>query len=307
MRCAVVFNPSKSRRGLQRFQQLLDAPAACYESCDAADISRQARRALDDGFDTILAAGGDGTLHGVLNGVAGSKAILGVVPLGTSNDYAKALGIRSMEQSAAVVNAGRTRALDAGRCWCVDGDGREASFVFCLSAGVGFVAALTQMECFQPMITLKRLVGNLAFVLAAAKLTFTFKGSKSRVTADGCAIEGTLSLFEINMVSSVGGMPITPFARMDSGVLDTCLVSDIALRRRIWLLLSLQFGARHIFWPDVRYFTNAPAMGPALESAPRRVTVATTSTLPVHLDGEFVGYTPAAFEVLPGAVSVLAP
>src|SRR5438046_1744525 len=125
-RVGVVFNGSKDPRRVDAFVRGArhQAEVALYACRDGADVPVQARRAVDEGGDLVVAAGGDGTVLGVLRGMAGSEAALGVMPLGTANDLARALGVGDDRRALAALAAGRVRTVDLVDCQYQDGEGK---------------------------------------------------------------------------------------------------------------------------------------------------------------------------------------
>lgn len=310
---AVVFNPSKSERTLQVYLDSIgrspgtaDMKVQTYVSRRPDDLVTQARRAVDDGHRLVVAAGGDGTVFGVLNGIYGSGAVLSVLPLGTANDLALSLGIASVHDAVTALAGGAVRRIDVGKGAWVDREGRQQSALFCSTAGVGFSAAIAQSELYFPMPILKRYLGDAAFVLSAVKHLLTLRFPLAEVSLDGMCIQVPLGFVEISKVADVGGMALTPFARLDNGCLDACLVVDMSLVRRAHLLLALQFSSRHIAWHDVQYFSRDAAYNTHGVRDVHRIAVTAQQPMPVHLQGEFLGYTPAEFEIVPSALSVLA-
>lgn len=309
-----MFNPSKSRRALERALETFSSecggsPPALrrYESTDAADLAVQARQAVADGCATVVAAGGDGTVCGVLNGLLGTGARLGILPLGTANDYARALGLGRPDAAARALAGGHVRRVDLGRASYATPGGGSEERCFCLSAGVGFVGQLTDMERGAAMTWLKKWTGDLAFVLAAAKLCFTFRESPGELVLNGQAATSQVTLLEIIKTPQVGGMPITPAAAPDNGLLDLCLVPHMRPWRRIQLLASLQFSSRHTGWADVEYFSDKPGANRFGLHHLTSIAVSTERPLPVHLNGDYVGTTPLTVDILPGALEVVAP
>ena len=257
---AIVFNPSKDRGRLRAFVAELAGQVerlSVYESSNAEDVAVRAAQAVADGHATILAGGGDGTVLGVLNGIHGSGAVLGVLPLGTSNDYAKSLGVRDVSLAEDAVAGGTVKHVDVGRCTFRTRSGQQAHRLFCSTSGVGFTARLFQAESTPVMRVMKRTLGDLAWVLASLRYGFTFNGSDSYLKFDESVARGSVWLLSVNKVRSEGGMPITPFARLDDGRLEACLVPRIGSMRKLKLLASLQRSAAHINWAEIDYFSEA--------------------------------------------------
>src|SRR5262249_10114661 len=104
-------------------------------------------------------------------------------------------------------------------------------------------------------------------------------------------------------------MPVTPYARLDNGTLDVCLFHEGSRWRRLHLLLNVQFNADHIRWPDVEYVSEVtdPRHNRLGLTSAREVFVETARTMPVQLNGEFVGTTPARFWLQHQVMRVFAP
>jgi diacylglycerol kinase family enzyme len=234
--------------------------------------------------------------------------VVGLLPLGTSNDFARAVGIRDDAAALAALRRGCVRRVDLNSCTYVGTTGEPREDVFCLSGGVGFTAAIARSESSPVMATLKERLGNGAFVLSSARQILGFRGAAARLTLDERTLRTSVSLFEVTKVAAIGGMPLTPHARPDSGTLELCLFQDTSLWRRLQLLLSLQFSNRHVYWPDVEYVSDQfdPAFNRAGATRVREISVETDPALPLHLHGEVVGVVPARFRVEPGGLHILA-
>jgi diacylglycerol kinase family enzyme len=308
---AVVFNGAKDRRRLAAYCAAAKprlgphGVVSVYPSTGPADVETQARRAVADGHGLIVAAGGDGTLLGVLHAVRGTEVAVTVLPLGTSNDYAKALGIRSERDALRALRAGVVRRADLIACAYTGRDGTPHEQVICLSAGLGFTAAVARTERSPLMSLLKRGVGNAAFFLASAKLVATYHGSRADLMLDGRRHATSFSLLEVSKVARIGGMGLTPRARPDSGFLDACLF-DGNVARRARLLLGMQVSDRHVGWRDYQYFSDDPTANALGVCSLRELVVEPTRRTPLHLHGDFVGYGPARFTIMPLALRVLA-
>ncbi len=313
LRLAVVFNPTKRRQRLDEYLHAVrerygadEVTVSLLVSQSPADLPILARRAVDDGCDVLVAAGGDGTTFGVLNGIHEADVIFSVVPLGTSNDFAAPLGLPDVASAAAALADGVVRRVDLGRCEFLDAGGRTSQAFFCSSAGVGFAAALFRSEFSPWMRAAKRYLGDLAWVLASVQLGFTFRGCEADLELDQTRVRSSVWFFEVNKVQSVGGMRLTPLASLDNGCLDACLARDVSILRRARLLLALQLGQSHIGWPDIEYFTSDRIHNRYGVEGVQRIAVRPSAALPVHLNGDFVGYTPATFDVVPGGLAVMA-
>ncbi len=269
--------------------QLHRFPGAEVHFTDGAgDATRLAREMLASGCDTVIAAGGDGTLNEVINGIAAraSEIQVGLVPLGTGNDFARMLDLPDgIEECIDVLRAGHTRPTDLVRVTM-----GEVWYFVNVSAG-GFSGDVN--EKLTPAI--KQSWGPLAYLRCAAEALPELRAYKTEITFDDTA---TLSLELYNAVIAngryvAGGTMIAPEARIDDGLLDIVLVpqnpaGDIAL-----VAAQIALG-RHLSSDGVVFRRAA------------KVAVKSTPGMWFNIDGELIGDRPALFEVLPHALNFLA-
>jgi diacylglycerol kinase (ATP) len=302
-RAGIVFNTSKGTTRLDRFRAAARARLGIdgsrlvvYPSASSADGEVQARRAADDGCDLVIAAGGDGTVFHVLRGIVGRGVTLGFLPLGTSNDYAGALGVAGPDGALAALAGGVNRAVDLVECDYLDQAGKPRRDVFCSSAGMGFSGAVARADRLGRLLPLlKRRLGRTAFVLASAAGALAYPGTPARLSLDGAGVTRSVALLEVSKMPRIAGQALTPLSCPADGRLDMA-VFDGPLPRRVQLLLSVLGPGWHVGWPDFGYLRGL-----------REIGVESDRPLPLQLHGEWVGSGPAEFRVRPGALRVLAP
>jgi YegS/Rv2252/BmrU family lipid kinase len=290
-RALFVVNPAAGGGRAARLVPLVQAHAlrnggnlACTTGPgNALDL---ARRAADDGFEVVVAVGGDGTLNEVANGLLASKAVplLGAIPAGTGNDFVRSLGLPSQPRAALeVLHSGVEHRIDVGQC-----NGR----FFLNACGVGFDARVARAAQRFPRV-LK--VGTLPYV-AAVVLELTRKAAHDiSIELGERRIERrSLMVAVANGAFYGGGMMIAPHASRADGLLDLCIVGDVP-RREVLRLLSMVFSGRHIAHPRVELHRT------------RQLRIASASGLDVQMDGELVARLPARFEVKPNALRVIVP
>jgi YegS/Rv2252/BmrU family lipid kinase len=242
------------------------------------------------GFDTILAVGGDGTVHEVVNGLArdgaiSSNVVLGVVPAGTGVDFARNLRFpRRPDLVAARITAGRERRIDVG---LADSPARRF-FVNFAETGLGaaVVAREAHMSDLWP--------GRVSFLIAAMGASLRESNVEATVSVDGTTVhDGPLvSVVIANGPYFGGGMRIAPHAAVDDAALDILVLGDFAraeLVSQVWKL----YPGSHIRHPKVRWLTGST------------VSVAPRSPTRLDLDGELYGTGPYAFSVAPMALRVI--
>lgn len=255
----------------------------------AADSARMLRAALDEGVDAVIAAGGDGTVHIAMQALTGAEVPLAVLPVGTGNDFAAALGIRSVDQVLRLVGAGRTRAVDVAR---VDRPGHP-SVLFGTILAAGFDSRVNDRAN-----RMRWPRGEARYTLALLAEFTRLRSERFRVTwtdAQGTdhTVEDRVVLTAVaNGLSYGGGIPIAPDADPADGLLDLVIVRAVTRRRMLRFLPSAYRGT-HGRIPEV---SMARARTVRIEAA----------GVIGYADGDAVGPLPLTVSVLPGALRVFA-
>ncbi|HEX4591453.1 MAG TPA: diacylglycerol kinase family protein [Gemmataceae bacterium] len=291
----VIVNPAagrgRARRLIARLGRLRRPSIAVWPTSERGHAVELAERAVADGFTTVIAAGGDGTVHEVANGLlrAGrSDVVLGVWPIGSANDYAYALGIdgdwplrRRTRLSVRPVDVGRVTAA-----------GRVSFFVNGL--GIGFNGAVTY-ESQQ----IRGLRGMALYGLAFLKSVVRhFDSPPLTISLDGKERPMRTLAFSINIGKREGGFRVTPNAVLDDGLFDYVLAGPLTRWRALTMLPRLVTGTLPADDPSIR-------LGRC-----REVRVRSESKLRIHTDGElFPGsdgeVRELTIELLPAALLVL--
>lgn len=271
-------------------QQLLHFPSASVEFTDqAGDATRLAHEAASTGCDLVIAAGGDGTLNEVINGIAphADRVQIGLIPLGTGNDFAKMLNLpASIEECVDVLRAGNVRPTDVVR---VTTD--HMRYFINVSAG-GFSGAVN--EKLTPEI--KQSWGPLAYVRCAAEALPELRAYCTEITLDKTT---TLALDLYNVVIAngryvAGGTLIAPEASINDGLLDIILVPENPAADLALVAAQIAVG-KHLTSEGVVFRRAAT------------VSVKSEPGMWFNVDGELIGNEPALlFEVLPRALQFLA-
>jgi len=257
--------------------------AELWYTQSSGEGEKLARKAVEQQVNLVIAAGGDGTINEIIQGLAGSETALGVLPGGTVNVWARELGIPLDDAGARkILVHGQTRRIDLG---CVDGR------YFLLMAGIGFDGEVTQAVEGKP---LKRL-GILGYTLAVLWLGPGYQGFPVVAKTDRYVVKTrALQIFVGNTQLYAGAVKFTWQARCDDGLLDLCIV------RKRNLLGSLVVARDFILrrsqrrqW--VRYDTF------------KTLKIETPIPVPYQIDGEAGGLTPAEFSVAPGILKVIVP
>lgn len=295
----VIINPAAGAgQALGRWraleQQLRDAglafePVVTEQPGDALRLAAEAA----DRHDLVVAAGGDGTVFEVCSGLgaaSNTRAALGIVPLGTGNDSARALGIRTEAEALQALRRPTPRPVDLIQmeCQIKSRPARRHAFLF---AAVGITGEL--LERTTPAV--KRVFGpRWSYPVGLVRALLHYRAPWLRVTLDGRPREGRfLFVGASNSEHAGGGMRLAPGARVDDGCLDVNVIEAAGRLEALGQLRRLCQG-RHVTHPKVCY-------GPA-----RRIEIEAVAPLSVQADGDLVGHTPARFEVRPGALRALA-
>jgi diacylglycerol kinase (ATP) len=249
-----------------------------------SDAVRFAKTALRNGCEMIVAAGGDGTLNEVVHGIGptNSHVRLGLIPLGTGNDFARTLGLPTdVDEALAVLAAGHTRAIDLVR---VTSD--KVRYFVNVSAG-GFSGLVD--EKLTP--TMKKNWGPLAYLRSAVAALPQLRAYRAKVSLDKKK-PLTLSLYNVVIANGryvAGGRLIAPKASIDDGLLDIILIKERSAAELALLAAKVALG--HHLSSDAIVFRRAA-----------KVTVNSRPGMWFNVDGELVGNEPATFEVLPRAL-----
>ena len=257
----------------------------------AGDAIALTRAALAAGATRIVAAGGDGTVHEVANAVAGCEAELAVIPAGSGNDYARSLGVpEALDRAVAFAVTGRARSTDAGEVICTAADGAVVRRVFVNIAEAGMGGDVVRCARVARRISGAWLSYQLVILAALAML----RRAPVSVTVDGERL-GTFpnsNLIVGNGRYFGGGLQPLPQASLDDGLLDIAHIRDASRFEMARTAPVLRNGI--------------PLDHPRVDQRRcRTLAVQSVEMVPVEADGEWLGYLPATFTVLPGALRVV--
>jgi diacylglycerol kinase (ATP) len=316
----VIFNPAARGEKSRRVQQFLDSKRNDHITLaptqEADDARRLAAQAVADGYDLIVAAGGDGTVNEVINGIGLSGVALGILPLGTVNVFAQDLGIPGkMDEAWTVVESGTIRTIDLARA---ESKGRTRFFV--QLAGVGFDARAVRVASW----ALKKKIGPLSYVWAGLKAlrerhadvtVELVEGAAPAATVEVSGMEGHAPSWPRRRTDATervlpgmkgvvvligngrfygGPFRLFPEARMDDGLLDVCVFEKGGYFDMLRYGQGILRGV-HTGFPDVRYFQA------------KEFVCSAAQPVPFELDGEDAGEVPVRFSVMTRALRVMTP
>ncbi|WP_439425307.1 diacylglycerol kinase family lipid kinase [Oenococcus alcoholitolerans] len=292
-RARIIYNPSSGRETIQRVMlEIMEVyekagfETSVFETTKKAFSARdEARRAALDGFDLIVAAGGDGTVNEVVNGISGleKRPLMAVIPAGTTNDYARALKIPrdDLIEAAKVINKKETIKMDIGKV--TSHNSRLDYFM-----NIGAIGTLSELTYEVPSM-LKTLYGYLAYLTKGAELITRIKPVPVRIEYDEGFFEGKANLILLALTNSVGGFEkIVPDARLDDGKFTLLIVKQSNIVQLFNLITKALNDGSHIKDKLVTY----------VKSSKVRVLPLSKEKMKVNLDGEFGGIAPMSFENL---------
>lgn len=247
-----------------------------------------AETAVAEGYDVVVAAGGDGTLSEVANGLlraagTGQTVPFGILPIGTANDFSDMVGLpRDLQAAVQIIAAGKTRQIDAGRI---------NDHFFINNCAVAM----------EPMITLenirmKRLSGELRYMVALVRGLVKLKAWDMQVRWDDGGHDGPAYLLSVCNGPRTGGFYMAPTAVVDDGLFDFVFAPEVPKLTVLAILLKL-FRKTHIFHPQVTYGRT------------RHISIISTPGTPIHADGEIIAEaaTEIEYQILPGKLTLLQP
>lgn len=279
-RARLIYNPTSGREAIKKSLPavLAKLEAAGYETSahattGAGDATNAAKIAIERGYDIVIAAGGDGTIYEVVNGLADAekRPKLGIIPTGTTNDFARALHLpKSIEGAADIIASGHTMPIDIGKM-------NEKYFINI--AGGGRLTELT----YDVPIKLKTMLGQLAYYIKGIEMLPSIKPTEVSIEYDGKLFEGEIMLFLVANTNSVGGFEkLAPDASLNDGMF-TLLILKKANLADIVRIVTLAMRGEHIHDKNVIYVKA------------NRIKITAKKEMMLNLDGEFGGMAPAEF------------
>lgn len=282
----VILNPAagneQSNHWRERIESIVgDCPVRI--TSHSAEAGTLARQAIEEGFQKVVAAGGDGTVNEVVNGIAGSNAVLGLLPIGTVNVFAIELGLPSNNLEL---------------CWDIIQDNNNLRPVdlpsanrrfFVQLAGVGLDAQVVK----ETSLAFKQSFGPLSYLISAAQIAAR-KPPKLLIESENPSVEEASFVLIGNGRFYAGPFPFFKQAVIDDGLLDVVAFKRLGYLEIIKYLQDVVFSSE-IRVPEIEYFQT------------RRLRVTSDQDVPVELDGELAGNCPVDFRIQEKALRVLAP
>lgn len=251
-------------------------------TADKGDATRIAQQAIEKAYTHIIAVGGDGTVHEIVQALAKNPGpTLGVIPCGTGNDYSSLLGQNTILDDSfwSSLNNATQRPVDIGRC---------NDIYFANGMGIGFDAQVA-VEVNQPSF----MRGKAMYWKVILKNLLFYRSQNMNMSRGAVYTQCRNFLITIAVGRRFGGgFTLTPRAWADDGLLDVCMVRNIPVWKRIYSLLKLQKG-EHMEEPEVQY------------SQVEDLSLAFDRIVPAHLDGQVYYYQKYDIKVLKKHINVI--
>ncbi len=282
----VILNPTAGSpehvRSWQERAKSLAGDCPIRVTSHSGEAEAMARRAVEEGFVRIVAAGGDGTVSQVANGLAGSNAILGVLPMGSVNVFAMELGLplHNLQRCWDIIENTNLRLVDMPSA-------NEKYFV--QLAGVGLDAQVVK----ETSLAFKRSFGPLSYLISAAQIAAR-QPPKLCIESEHTSVEEGSFVLVGNGRLYGGPFPFFKQAVIDDGLFDVVIFKRLGYLEIIRYLQDVVFSA-DIKVPEIEYFQT------------RQLRITSEQDVPLELDGELAGNCPVDFRIRKRALRVLAP
>ena len=299
----LIYNPVAGRQPVRREKQIHEAANVLRASGLEVELAATtgpgaalhlARKGVDEGFELVLACGGDGTVNEVINGLVPGTATLGILPGGTANIIGKELRLpHHPARAARALPKWQPRRIALGRAtWTDATSGQPQSRVFISVAGVGFDAYVVHSLSW----SLKMGWGVVGYGMEAVRQALRYTFPRFQFEMDGQRREATFAVVH-RTGHYAGWLPLAPTASLYKPNFTACLFKSVR-RARYFLYAVAVILRQHLRLSDVELID-----GFKVTCTPSK------SGKPIYfeLDGELVGQLPATFEILPDALTVLVP
>lgn len=291
-RARIIYNPTAGREIFRKhigevLEKLEKAgyETSCHATTGEGDATGAARAAVERGFDLIIAAGGDGTLNEVIAGISPfeKRPKIGLIPMGTTNDFARALKIpRDIHEALAIIIQGETIPVDVGLM-------NDRHFINIAGGG-----RLTELTYDVPS-RLKTVLGQLAYYLKGIEMLPSIKSSHVKIEYDGEIFDDEAMMFLVGLTNSVGGFEkLAPSSSLNDGKFTLLILKKCNIAEFI-RIVSLALRGEHLEDPLV------------ISSKAEKITVTSNEKVLLNLDGEYGGVLPATFQNLYRHVEMFAP
>ncbi len=304
---SIIFNPNAGANNLHRqleqaarFLQARGWSITWGETAYPGHATVLARQAAARNMDMVIAAGGDGTVNEVMNGLVRTDTALGVIPAGTGNVFAADMRIplpgplphQNLLRAAHVLLKSKPRRIDVGKATFANGESRY----FLLWAGIGLDAAVSKaVQADKKKRPTMRWLGMVTWLISASFVLRDFRGARMRLSLDGETINRRVIMTAINNSQLYGRFwRLAPGAKIDDGWLDVVVMAGYGFRSSL----------KHIALATLGRLAEDPE---TILYRTKHIKIETKRPIPVHLDAENVGFTPVQIDIAPRSLIVYLP
>lgn len=292
-RARIIYNPTSGRELFKKHLpevlerlEIAGYETSCHATTGAGDATEAAKIAVERGYDMVIACGGDGTLNEVVAGVSEyeNRPKLGLIPMGTTNDFARAVHIpRDIHAALDIIIKGDTIPVDVGLM--------NGERYFINIAGGGRLTELT----YEVPSKMKTVLGQLAYYLKGIEMIPSIKAAHMRFELDGEEFDDEFMIFLCALTNSVGGFEkLAPDASINDGKFTVLALRKCSLAEFAGVIMAAAKG-EHLTSPNVIY------------RKVEKVVITSNDVVHINLDGEYGGDAPATFENLMRHVEVFVP
>ncbi|MUK88420.1 diacylglycerol kinase [Ornithinibacillus sp. L9] len=282
-RARIIYNPTSGREAFKRELptvlerlEIAGYETSAHATTGEGDAVEAAKIAVERRYDIVVAAGGDGTINEVINGLAEQeyRPKLGIIPVGTTNDFARALQIpRDIQKAVDVIIEDHSTPLDIGKV---------NDQYFMNIAGGGKLTELT----YDVPSKLKTMIGQLAYYMKGIEMLPSLKPVRAKIEYDGNIIDEDIMLFLVSNSNSVGGFEkLAPDAKLNDGYFDLLILRKTNLAEFIRIVTLASRGA-HLDDDHVIY------------AKAKQINVEPDDKMQLNIDGEYGGLLPGEFKNL---------
>ncbi|MEK3980277.1 diacylglycerol kinase [Psychrobacillus sp. FSL K6-2836] len=291
-RARIIYNPTSGRELFKKnLPEVLESleiagyETSCHATTAEGDAIEAAKKAVENGFDIIIASGGDGTLNEVVAGVSEfeKRPKIGLIPMGTTNDFARAVHIpRDIKKAVEIIVKGDTIPVDVGLV-------NDRYFINI--AGGGRITELT----YEVPSKLKTMLGQLAYYLKGIEMLPSINATKVRIEYDGEVFDDEAMMFLVGLTNSVGGFEkLAPSSSINDGLFSLLILKKLNIAEFI-RVASLALRGEHLTDPHV------------IHKKAKHIKVTSDDKVLLNLDGEYGGTIPATFQNLYRHIEVFVP
>ena len=288
----IIYNPTSGREAFKKELptvleklEIAGYETSAHATTGEGDAEEAAMKAVEREFDLVVAAGGDGTINEVIHGLAEKdyRPKLGIIPTGTTNDFARALRIpRDISKATDIITQENGMLLDIGKV-------NEHYFINI--AGGGKLTELT----YDVPIKLKTMIGQLAYYVKGIEMLPSLKPARVKIEYDGNVLDEDIMIFLVSNSNSVGGFEkLAPDAKLNDGYFDLLILRKVNLAEFI-RIVTLALRGSHLDDSHVKYVRA------------KRIKVTPQDKMQLNIDGEYGGLLPGEFINLKQHIEFMVP